>query len=183
MPNRLPVLRQYAASIWKNRGSGSDNIQVVAANAPVRLFAQGATVCEPFDSLPIDDDGERTVYVYHVGAAVVGGMLGVNGDNTLSLGVVAVSDASADAPWIKVHNVTGDPITLTLGCRLHVVAPAIAFYSDALGTVSLGNTLYASAESGGVLGYVPDLRFDVFVDGVPDAPRTFIDQVGSFVLR
>lgn len=183
MPNRLPVLRQYVIMVWKNRGAGSDNVQVVAANAPVRICAQGATVSEPFDPTPIDDDGERVVYVHHVGAAAVPGMLGVNGDSTLSLSVLAVSDASVSTPWIKVKNVTGDPITLSLGCRLHVVAPAVMFYADALGTVALGSVLYASSETGRASGYVAELRFDVFVDGVPDAPRMYIDQVGSYVLR
>ena len=54
------------------------------------------------------------------------------------------------------------------------------FFADQFGAQGLGPTLRSDTTSGKVSGNVKDPRYDPVVNNVPDAPRSFLDQVGSF---
>ncbi|MFI5371518.1 MAG: hypothetical protein ACHQ52_08175 [Candidatus Eisenbacteria bacterium] len=170
-----PFLKRFETTVYRDK-SGSDQAQI-PASATINIYRQGATLTYSLsvgNGVTVSD-----VAVSATGEILAGDSLQVFKSGALQSGTLTV--VSVDAPTsLTLHNGSGSTISASAGDRLVLTNNRPVFYSDPLGSSSLGSSI--SADGTGRAGaFVRVKRFDYTATGTGFTGRMFPDAAGAFV--
>lgn len=181
MPTSQPVLKHFDMHVYRNKTT-VDTAQVPASGT-IEIYRAGTTVRTLVTVPDTSSDPNpvpTTVDVYTPEVLEIGDRLqaGVDVAKILVVGWVDIPNRQ-----IGVTNDTGASITLAALSRLVQTTTRPSFFSDPVGTVSLGTAIATNPTNGRASGYVKEYKYDFIIRVSPFPARLVTDAEGAFVMR
>lgn len=175
----LTELRKWSTTVYKSK-SGTDTTQIPAVGAAITVYRRGATVST--GPVVIDGDGgEAEVFVYDIGAMVVGQQVTV-GTSNKAMYVTIINSATS----VTLSNLNVLAITVTAGDRLVIRALTddgdflgMKLYQDVTGTTVWNRGVpgfVISNTNGFVEFYTTERFFDYIVTGTGLTTTLYRDE-------